>query len=113
MIPTKSQNGAYILEGSGRIDFHKRKDFQIAIKKSMDSGSKHIVFNLKDVTFIDSAGLGLLLIAAKECHNSNIRFLLCQPNGYVKDVLDLANIEKQIPIIATLEMALSNRPSGA
>ena len=112
MIHETSQNGVCILEGSGRLDFHKRKEFQKSIKQSLESGSQHIVFNLKVLTYIDSAGLGLLLLAAKECQQSNVRFSLCKPEDYVKDVLDLANMESQIPIFETLEKALSYKPQN-
>jgi len=110
MIHEATQNGACILEGSGRLDFNTRKEILNAIKSALASGSRHIVFNLKDVTFIDSSGLGILLLASKDCDQSKVCFSLCASEGYVKDVLALGRIQKQIPIFDSLEQALSHRP---
>ncbi len=108
VIQQTSQKEACILESSGHIDFNARNDIHNAMKTAMASGSRHILFNLKGITFIDSAGLGLLMLASKECNTANVRFSLCQPEKYVKDVLALTNINQQIPIFDSLEQALSH-----
>ncbi len=110
MIQETSQNGTTILEGSGRLDFNTRKEIQNAVKSAIASGSRSIVFSLKDVSYIDSAGLGILLLASKGCNQSNVSFSLCAIEGYVNNVLDIGNIKQQIPIFDSLGQALSHRP---
>ncbi|MDH5429929.1 MAG: STAS domain-containing protein [Nitrospirota bacterium] len=106
VIQERSQQGCCILEGSGRMDFKARHAFQVAMKTAQTSGAAHIVFDLKEVSFIDSAGLALLVLANRGCEERNVRFSLCQPQNPVKDVLELTNMGKHFPISESLETAL-------
>jgi len=106
LIHQTTQNGNYILQSNGRMDFKARKAFQSATQAAHASEAHHIVVNLKDVSFIDSAGLALLLLAGKECIEKNVRFSLCQPQGYVNNILNVARVKTQFPVFDTLEEAL-------
>lgn len=109
VIQETFENGMYILEGSGRMDFKARHVFQNAMKTARASGASHIVFNLSEITFIDSAGLALIILATRGCGECNVRFSLCQPGDTVKDVLRLTNMEKHIAIFDTLEASRSHK----
>lgn len=108
VIQERSQHGCYILEGSGRMDFKARHVFQCAMKTAQASGASRIVFDLREVSFIDSAGLALLVLAKRGCGELNVRFSLCQPQNTVSDVLELTNMQKHLTIFETLETALSS-----
>jgi anti-anti-sigma factor len=58
--------------------------------------------DLEKVAFVDSSALGLLVICHQNLKNKNVSFCLVNPQTYVKQVLDLANIGKMIPIYQTL-----------
>jgi len=106
-IHETTQKGACILAISGRLDFPSRDEIQEAIKTALASGSTHIILNLRNVTFIDSSGLGILLLASKDCKKSKVRLSLCQAQNYVQEVLALGKINTQIPIHDSLEAALA------
>ena len=86
---------------SGRFDFHTRKLFPVALKKAQATNPKEIVLNFADVLFIDSAGLGLLMLAKKDLQDPTCQLTLAIPQGYVMEVMNLASMAKQIPIIET------------
>ena len=85
----------------GRFDFASRKVFKDAIDLAAGEGSP-VVLELEKVIFVDSSALGLLVICHQNFKNKKIPFFLVNPQTYVKQVLDLANIAKMIPIFQTL-----------
>ena len=85
----------------GRFDFGVRKIFKEAVDGVSVEGSS-IVLDLENVAFVDSSALGLLVICHQNLKNKNVSFFLVNPQTYVKQVLELANIGKMIPIYQTL-----------
>ena len=85
----------------GRFDFGARKVFKDAVDRAAGEGSS-VVLELEKVTFVDSSALGLLVICHQNFKTKKIPFFLVNPQTYVKQVLDLANIAKMIPIFQTL-----------
>ena len=82
--------------------------FQQTIEKVKLTKSRQVVLDLSNVPFINSAGLGLLMLAHKGLQETDIRFSLEVPEGCVLDVLTLSNIGNTIPIsVADPKPALS------
>jgi len=96
-ITHDNAEGKSIIHLDGRFDFGSRKTFKEAIDQVAEEGSP-VVLDLEKVTFVDSSALGLLVISHQNLKNKNIPFYLVNPQTYVKQVLDLANIGKMIPI---------------
>ncbi len=111
-ITQDTVDGNTILHLDGRFDFGARKvfkdDMEEAIKRAMP-----IVLDLEKVTFVDSSALGLLVICHQNLKNKNISFFLVNPQTYVKQVLDLANIGKMIPTYQTLAEIPKGNPVSA
>jgi anti-anti-sigma factor len=88
-----------ILTLSGRFEFQARQPFQTAIENAKRSNPRQIILNFSEVPFINSAGLGLLMVAHTSLQKDNIRLSLeVTEEGYVLQVLTLANIGQKIPI---------------
>ena len=56
---------------------------------------------IPNVPFVDSAALGMLALAHKNLKLANRQLILVAPQEYVLRVLELANIHKMMPIVAT------------
>ena len=93
--------GKTVVSLDGRFDFGARKTFKETIDKVSESGNP-VVLELGKVTFVDSSALGLLVICHQNLKTKNVSFCLVNPQTYVKQVLDLANIGKMIPTYQTL-----------
>lgn len=94
-------DGMNIVHLDGRFDFGTRKIFKEAVDLAAEEGSL-LVLELEKVTFVDSSALGLLVICHQKLKNKKIPFYLVNPQTYVRQVLDLANIGKMIPVYQTL-----------
>jgi anti-anti-sigma factor len=100
-ITPETVDGNTILHLDGRFDFGVRKTFKEAVEGISVEGSS-VVLDLEKVTFVDSSALGLLVICHQNLKNKNVSFFLVNPQTYVKQVLDLANIGKMIPTYQSL-----------
>ena len=100
-ITQDKASGKSIMHLDGRFDFGSRKTFKEAVDQMAEEGSP-VVLDLEKVTFVDSSALGLLVISHQNLKNKKIPLYLVNPQAYVKQVLDLANIGKMIPIYQTL-----------
>lgn len=67
-----------------------------------------LVIDLLACTFIDSSGLAAVVGAARALTNGQIRIAIaCDPESEVCAVLELAGIDRTIPILPTVERALA------
>jgi anti-anti-sigma factor len=102
IITQKKADGHVIVHMEGRFDFGARKTF----KDAMDQAIKEempVVLDLRQVSFVDSSALGLLVISHQNLKSKKIPFCLVNPQTYVRQVLDLANIGKMITIYQTFD----------
>ena len=108
-ITQGTDDGKTIIRLDGRFDFGTRKSFKETMDRLAEE-RKPVVLDLEKVTFVDSSALGLLVICHQNFKNKNATFYLVNPQTYVKQVLDLANIGKMIPIYHTLEEIPKSSP---
>lgn len=71
-------------EGSGLV--------RSTIKELVKSGQKNILINLKDVTYIDSAGLGELVGSYASVTNLGGNIKLLNPQAKVHDLLQVTKL---------------------
>jgi len=71
------------------------------------AGCQHVILNLEKVSFVDSSALGLLVVAHQNLKLKEGRISLVNPQSYVRQILDLANVPRMIPVFSTVEEACS------
>lgn len=98
-----------VLDLAGQFNFASRKDFTAALDKLKQAGNPHVVFNFKQITFVDSAAIGLLALAAQQFKIHNRRLSIVGAQGTVKQVLDLAHIDQMIPTFPTEDAAINTK----
>ncbi len=104
-IAHRSYRTADVLDITGQFTFGTRKEFSAAIE-TVQTGA-HVILNFNGVTFVDSAAIGLLALAAQQFKSSNRTLSLVGAQGTVKQVLNLTHIEQMIPTFASEDAALS------
>jgi anti-anti-sigma factor len=63
----------------------------------------------KQVRFVDSAGLGLLVLVSQNFKLLQAQVSMLKPQSYVREIMSLANIPKMIPIYESEEDVLVAR----
>ena len=84
---------------SGQFDFKARLPFNDAFSKALESPAREILINLREVTYLDSSALGLLLVSQDKAKERSKTILLGGLQGSVKQVLEIANFHKRFTII--------------
>ncbi len=83
--------------------------FSSYIKKQLDNQPlKAIAFNMENVKFIDSFGIGVILLLHKLCKERQVDFALYQLNQEVMTTFSLTHINQIIPVLDTKEEALAH-----
>jgi anti-anti-sigma factor len=106
-ITERTLRDAVVLELADEFTYGNRKEFSAQVEKSRTSACSHLIVNVRDVTYMDSAAIGLLALTAQQFKGANKTLSLVGPQGTVKQVLDLANISTIIPTFPSEEAAIA------
>lgn len=107
MQVTERQEGdVTVVKLEGRFDFASRREFKDAVDRLQTTNSSLIVLDLEHVAFVDSSALGLLVIAHQNFKSKHKRLTIANPQPIVRQVLELANVPKMIPVYGTVREAL-------
>lgn len=110
-VMERLHGGVLILVISGRFTYYSRRVFQAVIKNAESSGIRHIILDFSHVTWIDSAGLGLLALARIECEGHQVSMSLVGLQSPVKEVIEQASLSELIPIFPTENCVLGHLAS--
>jgi anti-anti-sigma factor len=98
-----------ILDLVGDLTYAHRGVFKTAVEKAKSAGCKHLIVNMEKVRFVDSAGLGLLVLVSQSLKLVQAQLSVLKPQLYVREIMSLANIPKMIPIYESEESVRTAR----
>jgi len=102
----KSDNVIYVKEE--RLDAHNSGELKAEMQRLFEEGNKNVLVDLKDVRFIDSSGLGVLVSGFKNAisHQGNLKLSTLQPQ--VKSMFELTRLHRVFEIFPSTSEALEN-----
>lgn len=105
-IKMETLRGTALVTLEGRFEFGTRNVFKRVIGEIVQNGHRRLILDLRLVTFLDSAALGLLLLTDQNFKLNKGMVGLVHPTGYVRQVLELANIPRVIPVFESVHEAV-------
>ncbi|MBL8376956.1 MAG: STAS domain-containing protein [Burkholderiales bacterium] len=79
----------------GRFDFTCHRGFKEAYEQALAAGGvSEVVVDLREVDYLDSSALGMLLLLRDKGKAQNKQVSLANCAGTVRDVLKVANFDK-------------------
>lgn len=87
-----------LLNLSGRLTFNDHESFRDITKSLKEQGPNSCSINLSSLEFIDSAGLGLLLLVSETAKDQNINVTLSGARDQVHKMLEITKFSEVIPI---------------
>jgi anti-anti-sigma factor len=81
-----------------RFDYSTMTVFNAAIADALDGTNNQILLDCMHMDYIDSSGLGLLVMAFKRAQEKNCRLSVANIKPAAKEVLLLANLQKLMDI---------------
>lgn len=85
------------LELRGQITFEADADFRTILAEWEQGGIADCVLNLSAVDYMDSAGLGLLVMANNAAKQAGVTFRLKHPRGQVRELIEISEFHTIIP----------------
>ncbi len=89
-ISVKTTNEVKVLAFEGRLDTQTSPDAQTRLTQLIEGGDKKILVNLEKLDYISSAGLRVLLAAAKQLRTTHGELRICSLNEVVKEIFDIS-----------------------
>ena len=87
-----------VIAPQGILDGTQAKEFRIEVDESLKEGTKIILVDFSHVTFMDSSGLGALVLALKSIRSKGSKIILCSINEQVKMLFELTSMDKVFEI---------------
>ena len=84
---------------SEKITFSDLDGFREMVRHMVESCSEQNIMDLSAVEFIDSAGLGMLLLARDEMSKKAANLTLKSPQGQVQKMFSVARFDQMFDII--------------
>jgi anti-sigma B factor antagonist len=67
----------------GEIDYESAQDLRAAVTSALDGRIDRLIVNLAGVTFLDSTGIGTLVVARRICHGCGVTLHIREPNPFI------------------------------
>ncbi|MDJ0796651.1 MAG: STAS domain-containing protein [Calothrix sp. MO_167.B12] len=97
------QHQIKIIKPSGSLDATTSQELRSQITELIKNGVKIILVDFQDVTFMDSSGLGALVLSFKASRAVDSQLLMCSVNQQIKILFDLTGMDKVFTIFANQE----------
>jgi anti-anti-sigma factor len=100
-------NGVCVVAMKGRVDASNAGDLEKKVLALVDCGERRLVFDFAELDYMSSAGLRVLLLAAKRLAGVNGKIALAALQKPVKEVLDMTGFSSIIQIFSTQKDAVA------
>ncbi len=93
----RDSGGVRELELRGQLTFEADAGFRQIVEAWEKGGVRECVLNLAAVDFIDSAGLGLLVLANNAARRTDVLLRMKHPRGQVREMIEISEFHTIIP----------------
>ncbi len=100
-ITSTLDGGVAVFNIVGAIDSATSKEVDQAVSAVIDAGSRRVIFDLRQVAYVSSAGLRVILMAAKKAKSAGGGVAVFGLQTGVADVFETAGFGRIIPIAAS------------
>ena len=93
------QDGKLTIILTGEIDHHRAKDYIQAITSKIEAYTPHIcVLDFRDVTFMDSSGIAVVINALRQMNIIQGKLILSEIQHQPKKVFCMSGLDKLVEI---------------
>ena len=91
---------------AGRIGGGNSADFQTALEKGIGEGERNLILDCRQLSYMSSAGLRVLLAMAKRFRGADQTIGICHLSDSIHAVISASGFDKIIPVHTTRSEAL-------
>lgn len=104
-VTEEREGDVVVLEVSGRLDSAGAAAFEEELLGRIAAGDRHIVIDCAGLRYINSAGLRVLLVAAKRLAADGGAIALAAASGQMRSVVQVVGFDLVFPVCDTVEEA--------
>lgn len=106
-VHTEREDGALIARVVGRVDGHNAREFESALHATLGQNDRALILDMQSLSYISSAGLRVILMAAKRLQSRGGSFSVCSLSDSIDEVFEISGFNRIIPTHATRSEALA------
>lgn len=91
---------------SGDFTFNTKEPLRIKIFEALEEGRYKFIFNFKDLTFLDSSALGLLIKSAKSAYTKGLHVKITNTNDRIHQLIEQAKLSMLLDLVPTEQAAI-------
>jgi anti-anti-sigma factor len=100
-------SGITVASLTGQLNLGSRlMDFEQAIKQRIYDGSRKMVLDLTGLTYIDSAGLGMVATCAGVMSKAGGKLVVVSAGGKINQMFAITRLDRVIGVLPKLDRAL-------
>ena len=92
------RDSAAIVRLEGDLDIATEIEATTDLEQAMD-GAEVLIADLRELSFLDSTGVRVLLTADLQAKERGVRFGVARNDGMVRRLLDVTRIDQRFPVV--------------
>ncbi|UQU61451.1 STAS domain-containing protein [Couchioplanes caeruleus] len=113
-LAARAGRACTVVEVGGQVDMATGPELHDFLQQvTAGKGGPQLVLDLADVSFLDSSGLGVLLVWFKELHGAGGRLCVAGLQEPVASVLRLTAVDQVLDVYDSVEAAEADMPPVA
>ena len=98
-ILDREQQGERVVVGAwGELDLASATEFEAKLRQAIKGSASGVVLDLGGVTFMDSAGLHVLISAAAVAHGTGRQLIVLRGSEQVRQVIEMSGVSDLLPL---------------
>jgi anti-anti-sigma factor len=111
-VEEHTQGTAVVIAVSGELDLRTSPELEVRLERVFNTDAELVILDLRQIEFMDSTGLRVLLAAHQRAHGSGRRFALVRGADQVERVLTLTGVRALLTVVdAPEELLTAGEPS--
>ncbi|MEQ2129214.1 anti-sigma F factor antagonist [Caldanaerobacter subterraneus] len=103
------KDSTLVVKIEGELDHHEAERVKRAIDEEYEKKScKNMIFDLKNLTFMDSSGIGVIIGRYKKVKNNGGKVAIVNANQHLKKVIEVSGLLRIIKCYNSLEEAIKD-----
>ena len=90
-----------VISPAGILDGAQAGEFRKQVQDAVEGDAEIVLVDFKEVTFMDSSGLGALVLSLKSVRAAGGKLFICSVNEQVKMLLELTSMDRVFEIFAS------------